>query len=437
MRITHISPPKGSFEIEIPNIAPDKSISHRSAIFSLLSSSPARIRRYLQGEDTLHTLQIAQQIGLEVTKEGEEMIFTPPPSGIKEPFDVLDCGNAGTAIRLYVGLLAASKGYFVLNGDAYLRRRPMNRVVKPLQSVGAQIFGRDEGNLAPLTILGRPLAAFDYQSPIASAQVKSAMILAALQGEEASFFSEPERSRDHTERMLRGMGARIDEDQEGRLTLFPLLGKRLDPLEMTIPADPSSAFFFAVAAAIIPGARVKLQNVLLNPTRIEAFKVLESMGARLHYSITSETYETIGDIEVSHHTLQGITVSERISWLIDELPALAIAMALAQGKSRVQNAKELRVKESDRISVVVNNLRLLGVEVEEFEDGYEITGGTLQGGVTIDSHGDHRIAMSFALAGLVVPLTINDSACIDVSFPNFLEILSSIAKVTHESQTSR
>lgn len=187
MRITQVTPLKEGFEIEIPNIASDKSISHRSAIFSLLSSSPARIHRYLQGEDTLHTLQIAQQLGLEVTKEGEGMVFTPPPSGIKEPFDVLDCGNAGTAIRLYVGLLAASKGYFVLSGDAYLRRRPMNRVVKPLQSVGAQIFGRDEGNLAPLTILGRPLAAFDYQSPIASAQVKSAMILAALQGEEASF----------------------------------------------------------------------------------------------------------------------------------------------------------------------------------------------------------------------------------------------------------
>lgn len=431
MRITRIEPLHPSFELDLSTIASDKSISHRSAIFSLLAHGEGRIRRYLKGEDTLNTLKIAQQLGLEVRDEDDSLIFSAPKAGIIEPSSVLDCGNAGTAIRLYIGLLSAAKGYFVLSGDPYLRARPMKRVVEPLRSVGAKIFGRQGGNLAPLTILGAPLEAFDYHSPLASAQVKSALILAALQGNAPSRFSEVELSRDHTEKMLQGMGAKLTEES-GKLTIHPL-ERPLEPLDMTIPSDPSSAFFFAVAAAILPGAKVRLQNVLLNPTRIEAFKVLEQMGAKVAYHVTSKTYETIGDIEVIGDSLQGVEVSERVAWLIDELPALSIAMALAKGKSRVKNAKELRVKESDRIGTVVKNLQGLGIEVVEFEDGYEITGGTLLGGQRLESFGDHRLAMSFALAGLIVPVTILDSACIDVSFPNFLEILHQIAKVSHES----
>lgn len=431
MRITRVSPKNGSFELEIDKIATDKSISHRCAIFSLLAQKPSRIRGFLRGEDTLNTLKIAQKLGLDVASEGDSLILTPPRNGIIEPDDVLDCGNAGTAMRLYTGLLSAIKGYFVLSGDSYLRKRPMRRIVDPLRSIGAKIFGRDGGELAPLSIIGAPLRSFDYASPIASAQVKSALILAAMHGESPSYFSEPELSRDHTERMLQGMGAAITA-KEGKITITPR--SKLSPLELTIPADPSSAFFFAVAAAITPGAKVFLKNVLLNPTRIEGFRALERMGAKIGYQITSQTYESIGDIEVAHASLRGINVTKRLSWLIDELPALSIAMALAEGKSCVQNAKELRAKESDRISVVVENLQKLGIEAIELDDGYEITGGEFKATQTLESHGDHRIAMSFALVGLCVPVEILDTDCMDVSFPNFLHILAQMAKVEHESQ---
>ncbi|MGP1579576.1 MAG: 3-phosphoshikimate 1-carboxyvinyltransferase [Wolinella sp.] len=433
MRITQISPKSKSFELEINTIATDKSISHRCAIFSLLAKKPSRIHGFLEGEDTLNTLKIAQKLGLGVALEGDSLILTPPRNGIIEPDDILDCGNAGTAMRLYTGLLSAIKGYFVLSGDSYLRKRPMRRIVDPLRSIGANIFGRDGGELAPLSIIGAPLKSFDYTSPIASAQVKSALILAAMHGESPSYFSEPELSRDHTERMLQGMGAEITT-KEGKITIMPLCGDKLSPLELTIPADPSSAFFLAVAAAITPGAKVLLKSVLLNPTRIEGFRALERMGAKISYQITSQTYESIGDIEVVHASLRGIDITERLSWLIDELPALAVAMALAKGKSRVQNAKELRAKESDRIRVVVGNLQKLGIEAVELDDGYEITGGSFAAMQTLESHGDHRIAMSFALVGLCVPVRILDSGCMDVSFPNFLHILAQIAKVEHESQ---
>ncbi len=268
-----------------------------------------------------------------------------------------------------------------------------------------------------------------YESPIASAQVKSAMILAALRAKGKCEYTEPHLSRDHTERMLRGMGAQVVSkiDKEVRIFIEPLK-KPLEPLEITIPADPSSAFFFAVAAAIIPGARVRLVDVTLNPTRIEAYRVLERMGAYVELVQKEDRYEPIGDIIVEGRALRAVEVGENIAWLIDELPALAIAMAVAEGTSIVKNAKELRVKESDRIKSVVENLRACGIEVEEFEDGYAITGGKLES-ATIQSYGDHRIAMSFAIAGLLADMKIVDIDCIATSFPNFIEILEKITEV--------
>ncbi|WP_353662926.1 3-phosphoshikimate 1-carboxyvinyltransferase [Hydrogenimonas sp. SS33] len=416
---------KGAFDFVCSEIASDKSISHRCAMFSLLSDRPSRVRNYLKAEDTLNTLAIVRQLGATVKEEGDEMVITPPES-LKEPEDVLDCGNSGTAMRLFCGFLSSLKGHYVLTGDKYLRRRPMKRVVKPLREIGAKMDGREKGNLAPLCIRGESLRAFHYESPIASAQVKSAMILAALRADGVSTYKEPELSRDHTERMLRGMGANIESWDT--ITVEPLRGP-LDPLEISVPADPSSGFFFAVAAAIVPGSRVVIENVTLNPTRIEAYRVLERMGARVELVEKENRYEPIGDIVVSYSgRLKGVEVSERIAWLIDELPALAIAMATAEGESLVRNAAELRVKESDRITCVMQGLRACGIETEEFEDGYRIIGGTLKS-AEVDSCGDHRIAMSFAIAGLVADMKISDVACIETSFPNFTVLLSKIAEV--------
>lgn len=411
-----------SFELVLQNIASDKSISHRCAMFSLLSDKPSIIKNFLRGEDTMDSLKIAGLLGALIEDDGETIMITPP-SKLSEPNNILDCGNAGTGMRLYAGLLSGIDGSFVLTGDKYLRSRPMKRVTDPLRSIGAKIDGRENGNKAPLHIRGGKLQSFNYHSPIDSAQVKSALILAGIKGDTKSFYKEDLLSRDHTERMLNGMGANIFTNENGEIEINPI-NEPLKPLNIRVPADPSSAFFFAVAAAIIPNSKITLKNLTLNPTRIEAYKVLEKMGAKITYVETENIYEPIGDIIVEQRPLQGVEVSENIAWLIDELPALSIAMAVANGESTVKNAKELRVKESDRISSVVNNLGLCGVKFEEYQDGYKVFGGTTLQKATIDSHGDHRIAMSFAIAGLLCGMEIIDTACIDTSFPNFTELLS-------------
>jgi 3-phosphoshikimate 1-carboxyvinyltransferase len=412
------------FNVVIDNIASDKSISHRCAMFSLFSDKTSYVKNYLLAEDTLHTLKIVEQLGAKIVQDGSSIEITPVKK-LSEPDDVLDCGNSGTAMRLFCGLLASVEGSFVLSGDKYLRSRPMKRVADPLRSIGANIDGRENGNKAPLFIRGeKNLQPFTYSSPVDSAQVKSAMILAALRATNVSRYKENELTRDHTERMLKGMGAEIFTDSEGFINIKPLTNY-LKPLNITVPADPSSGFFFAVAAAINKNSRVVIKNVSLNPTRIEAYEVLKRMGAIVNYIEKENIYEPIGDIEVIGNELNGVEVSQKISWLIDELPALSIAMSLANGKSLVKNAKELRVKESDRIKAVVDNLALCGVNYTEFEDGYEIVGGELKA-ATIDSFGDHRIAMSFAIAGLVCGMNIEDVECINASFPNFKEILDSL-----------
>lgn len=417
--------PKRAFDFVTDKIASDKSISHRCALFSLLSDKPSFINNFLEAEDTLCTLSIAQSLGATVERDGGTIKITPPLE-IKEPPLILDCGNSGTAIRLLMGFLSSCKGFFVLYGDQYLCSRPMRRVADPLRKIGAMIDGRSEGNYAPLGIRGQVLKAFDYESKIASAQVKSALILAALKGDGVSTFCEPELSRDHSERMLRGMGAKvISEDL--KVTIYPQ-SEPLKPLHITVPNDPSSGFFFAVAAAIVKDSKVVLKNMLLNKTRIEAYKVLSRMGAEVKFIEKESLYESVGDIEIIGKELHGVCVEDNISWLIDELPALSIAFACAKGKSIVKNAGELRVKESDRIKSVVGNLELCGISVNEFEDGYEVEGGVLQSAI-INSYGDHRIAMSFAIAGLISPMEIEDIDCINTSFPNFIELLSQIGNV--------
>jgi len=416
--------PAEKFSISISEIAPDKSISHRCVMFAMLADGTSEIENFLRAEDTLNSLQIVKNLGAKVADDGKTIKISS--EGVQEPFEILDCGNSGTGMRLFCGLLSSAEGHFVLTGDKYLRRRPMKRVTAPLISIGAKIDGRENGDLAPLCIRGASLKAFNYESKIASAQVKSCMILAALRADGVCSYSEPELSRDHTERMLKGMGADISVD--GLLTTIQPMQNLLLPLKIRVPADPSSAFFFAVAAAIIPGSHITLESVTLNPTRIEAFKALERMGAEISYALRDNKYEPIGDITIKYAPLHAITVEDNISWLIDELPALSIAMACAEGESVVKNAQELRVKESDRIATVVTGLRACGIEVHEYKDGYKIVGGTLQK-ASVASDGDHRIAMSFIIAGLKCGMEVSDLACINTSFPNFFELLQKITKV--------
>jgi 3-phosphoshikimate 1-carboxyvinyltransferase len=426
MKIAKIFPIENqiSYEFGEREIGSDKSISHRSVMFSLLANGTSKIENFLEAEDTQNSLKIVEKLGAEVRREGKA-IFVTSSGIVKEPDDILDCGNSGTGMRLFAGLLSSQKGHFVLTGDKYLRRRPMKRVSKPLREIGASLDGRDDGELAPLSIRGGEVKSFQYVSNIASAQVKSALILAGLFGDGKSTFVEPELSRDHTERMLRGMGVEIVSGKE--IEIYPI-SKPLEPLEIEVPTDPSSAFFFAVATAIVPNSKIVLKNMLLNPTRIEAFKVLQKMGTKIEFLEKSSKYESIGEIRVEYRPLKGIEVSENISWLIDEVPALAIAMSVAEGKSRIRNGEELRVKESDRIDAVVKNLKNCAVEVEEFSDGFEIVGGKIEP-AEIDSFGDHRIAMSFAIAGLLVGMRVEDIESVNTSFPNFFEILQKFTKV--------
>jgi 3-phosphoshikimate 1-carboxyvinyltransferase len=412
------------FSLKLESIAPDKSISHRSAMFAMLASGTSEITNFLRAEDTLNSLEIVKNLGAKVEDDGVTIKISS--DGIKEPFEILDCGNSGTGMRLFCGLLSSANGHFVLTGDKYLRKRPMKRVTNPLREIGAVIDGREDSNLAPLSIRGASLKAFDYESKIASAQVKSCMILAALRADGVCSYTEPELSRDHTERMLKGMGADIVVDGL-KTTIFPIK-ELLSPLTSRVPADPSSAFFFAVAAAITPDSDIVLEGVTLNPTRIEAFKALQRMGADISYELTDNRYEPIGDIHVKYAPLHGITVEDNISWLIDELPVLSIAFACATGESIVKNAEELRVKESDRISTVVEGLRACDIEVHEYKDGYKVVGGELKN-AAVDSDGDHRIAMSFIIAGLRCGMTVTDLDCINTSFPNFFELLKKITKV--------
>ncbi|WRB42705.1 3-phosphoshikimate 1-carboxyvinyltransferase [Helicobacter pylori] len=422
--------------IELDINASDKSLSHRAVIFSLLAQKPCFVRNFLMGEDCLSSLEIAQNLGAKVENTAKNSFKITPPTAIKEPNKILNCNNSGTSMRLYSGLLSAQKGLFVLSGDNSLNARPMKRIIEPLKAFGAKILGREDNHFAPLAILGSPLKACNYESPIASAQVKSAFILSALQAQGTSTYKENELSRNHTEIMLKSLGADI-HNQDGVLKISPL-EKPLEAFDFTIANDPSSAFFFALACAITPKSRLLLKNVLLNPTRIEAFEALKKMGASIEYAIQSKDLEMIGDIYIEHAPLKAISIDQNIASLIDEIPALSIAMLFAKGKSMVKNAKDLRAKESDRIKAVVSNFKALGIECEEFEDGFYVEGlediSPLKQRFfqkktpLIKSFSDHRIAMSFAVLTLALPLEIDNLECANISFPQFKRLLNQFKK---------
>jgi 3-phosphoshikimate 1-carboxyvinyltransferase len=407
----------------------DKSISHRSIMFGSLAEGTTRVSGFLTGEDNLSTLKAFQAMGIAIHQRapGELEIEGRGLDGLQEPGDVIDCGNSGTTMRLMSGLLAGQAFFSVLTGDQYLRRRPMKRVVTPLAAMGARIWGRRGGELAPLAIQGARLTPISYVSPIASAQVKSAVLLAGLYAEGETTVREPHLSRDHSERMLTWFGADVRPFPGG----VTIAGRpRLVARDMLIPGDISSATFFLVAGLITPGAELLIRNVGLNPSRSGAIEILRAMGGELELlNEREQSGEPVADIVVRHSRLRGIEIGgEVVPRAIDEFPVLSVAAALAEGTTTISDAEELRVKETDRIAAMASELNKLGAAVEPTADGMIIHGRErLEGGV-VTSHGDHRIAMSCAIASLVAsaPVTIHDTACTETSFPGFWDLLESL-----------
>ena len=415
-------------EITVPA---DKSISHRAVMLGSLAEGESLIRNLSNGEDVRSTVRCMGQFGVEIVpEEGLHRIKGKGWAGLKEPADVLNCGNSGTTMRMLAGIASSRPFLTVLTGDDSLRRRPMARVIEPLTAMGAAILGRYNSRFAPLAIRGEDLRGISYELAVASAQVKSAILLAGLAATGETVVAERVKSRDHTERMLSQMGATIKI--QGNLTRIsgPCL---LSPQEWVIPGDISSAAFWMIAASLVPGSEIIIRDVGVNPTRTGILEVLQAMGAR----IETENYRVTGgepraDIVVKHSDLRPVEIKgEIIPALIDEIPVLAVAMAMTSGVSTVKDASELRAKESDRIAMIVNSLRLMGVAVEENEDGFVVHGtGHIPGNARVSSGGDHRMAMSSAIAGLVAdsPVTVEGFDSVSVSYPGFQEDLTRLLK---------
>jgi 3-phosphoshikimate 1-carboxyvinyltransferase len=421
-------------DITIDTIASDKSISHRGAIFSLLCEGECVITNYLLGEDTLNTLKIIELLGSNIRIDGSTIYITSPKI-INEPSNVLECGNSGTAIRLITGLLAGiNNGIFILNGDESIRRRPMKRIIEPLNNNGANILGRNNNTLAPIVVSGVKANGFDYVMNISSAQVKSAMILYALFAKSSSTIEEEYLSRNHTEIMLFNMGVdiRTKEKGDGQIVTISPLASKLKPFNLTVPSDPSSGFFFAVAACMVKNSKVVLKNILFNQTRIEAYRILQKMGANIEFISKNKDMEEMGDIIITYAPLKAISIDSNIAWLIDEIPALSIAFCIADGISKIRNAKELRHKESDRIKSVVDNLKICNIDVTEYDDGFDVFGKSIDSffkeeeKIKINSYKDHRVAMSFTIFSLIKNIEILDVDCIDTSFPNFISLFKEL-----------
>ncbi len=413
-------------EIVVPG---DKSISHRSVMLGAIANGVTTVRGFLRGEDNMSTMHAFRAMGVEIDDDGETIKITGRGlHGLKEPVDVLDCGNSGTTIRLITGLLSGQSFFSVVTGDQYLRKRPMKRVVEPLSRMGARIFGRNGGTLAPLAIYGGCLKGIEYQSPVSSAQIKSSLMLAGLYAEGETSVTEPSLSRDHSERMFRHFGASLVRHNNG-VTVRG--GVELTAQEVTVPGDISSAAFFIVAALITKGSELLIKNVGINPSRTGVIDVLQAMGGDIQLLDEREVSgEPVADILVRSSRLKGIAISGGVvPRAIDEFPAICVAAACAEGITSIRDAKELRVKETDRITAMADNLRKLGILVSETEDGMDITGSEQLLGGTVDSSGDHRIAMSMSVAALVASseITVTDIACVATSFPTFFPLLEKVA----------
>jgi 3-phosphoshikimate 1-carboxyvinyltransferase len=412
-------------EISVPG---DKSIGHRAVIFGSIAYGSSRVSNLSGGEDNQRTVQAFKDLGVKISTEGESLCIEGKGwEGLTAPKNIIDCGNSGTTMRLLSGVLAGRPFTTILDGDRSLRRRPMQRVIEPLNRMGAHLIGREGKGLAPLEINGGKLKGIEYPMPIASAQVKSAILLAGLQAEGLTIVDEPQNSRNHTELMIKGFGGEVMLD--GRQVSLSG-GQTLSGRDVRIPGDISSAAFFLVAAALLPGSQVVVRGVGVNPTRDGVIEILRRMGAEIELvGARIETGEPVADLKVTGGRLSGVEIgTELVARTIDEYPILAVAAALADGVTAINGVKELRFKESDRISAMTEGLHKLGVDVEEREDGMTIHGRETLQGNKVRSFGDHRIAMSLAIAGLRADggVEIDDVQCVDISFPAFFDLLDRI-----------
>ena len=430
-----IQPPLAGLSLQGSIRVPgDKSISHRALMLGAIAYGETQIQGLLLGEDPRSTAACFRALGAEISELNTELV-TVKGIGLgnfQEPIDVLDAGNSGTTMRLMLGLLASHPGrFFTVTGDSSLRSRPMSRVVKPLQQMGAQIWGRKGNTLAPLAIQGQALQPIHYHSPIASAQVKSCILLAGLNTDGETTVTEPALSRDHSERMLRAYGAELSIDPDSNSVTITG-GAKLYGQRVIVPGDISSAAFWLVAGAIVPGSNLVVENVGVNPTRTGILEALELMGADIQLENQREVAgEPVADIRVRSSGLNSCTIAgDIIPRLIDEIPILAVAAVFAQGTTIIRNAEELRVKESDRITVMAQQLNKMGAKVTELPDGMEITGGTPLIGTEVDSHTDHRIAMSLSIAALNATgkTTIYRAEAAAISYPNFTSTLREICQ---------
>jgi len=413
----------------------DKSLSHRAALFAALAEGESRIENFLDAGVTRAMLNVLRALGVEWELGRDVLVLRGRgPGGLRPPEEVLDCGNSGTTLRLLAGALAGANVPCVLDGSPGLRARPMDRIVKPLQEMGVPIEAA-RGGVAPLTISRRtsgvPLRGISMSLPVASAQVKSAILLAALGADGPTRIEEPGPSRDHSERLLTGMGVAIERDAEKLRVILEPPSSPLMPLRLRLPGDFSSGAFLICAALLVPESDIVMRDIGLNPTRTGLIDVLIDMGADIDCQVIGEDYgEPFGDIKVRASKLHGTQIDgPSVVRMIDEFPVFSIVAAMAEGETVVRDAEELRFKESDRIAVLSKELKGIGVDIQERPDGFRIRGGIgLQGGVRVKSHGDHRLAMALCVASLISeqPILLEDAEIIDQSFPEFSKLFGAL-----------
>lgn len=406
----------------------DKSVSHRSIMFGAIAKGTTTVEGFLQSDDCLSTIDCFSKLGVAISVDGEKVeIKSEGLAAWKEPNELLYTGNSGTTTRLLLGLLAGSHISTVLIGDESIQKRPMRRVTDPLKQMGAKYIGRENGQYTPIAVEGTKLRAINYEMPVASAQVKSAILLAALNAEGETVIKELETSRDHTEKMLQHFGATISVDDQ---TIRLQGGQTLTSTHVVVPGDISSAAFFLVAGAIVPNSNLTLQNVGLNPTRTGIIDALNEMGTSMRIELDElKSHEEMGTIVVKTSSLKGAVIGgDLIPRLIDEIPIIALLATQAHGKTVIKDAEELKVKETNRIDAVVNELKKLGANITATDDGMIIEGPTPLHGADLQTYGDHRIGMMAAIASLITssPVTIDNAECISVSYPNFFEQLTSV-----------
>ena len=414
-------------EIEVPG---DKSISHRALIIGAMSKGKMNISNLASGQDCLSTIRCLESLGIKIQKEEDGFAVNGRGSfGFQEPQNVLDAGNSGTTMRVLCGVLAGQSFNSVVTGDESLRSRPMKRVIEPLQKMGAEIHAHNNNQFAPIAISGKKLNAIEYALPVPSAQVKTALILAGLLASGKTTIHENIPTRDHTERMLKYLGINI-ASQNGSLVVSGQ--SEIESKDIFVPGDISSAIYFIGAGLLVENSHIKIKNVGLNPGRIGALQVLKRMGAKIEIKNVKEVNcEPVGEIEVKTSDLKGTQIlSEEISSLIDEIPLLAVLACLAEGQTTIKGAKELRVKETDRLRAIASELNKLGANIKEFSDGLEITGSAKFKGAVVESFGDHRMVMALSVADLVASgeTIVENAEVVDISFPNFFDILDSLAK---------